>query len=84
MLDHIKRIIDSCETFDQVQTCTSFVKQPRPGIGLAEKQQILCWIREKENALSEPGIPQTGNDTAPSRETRLLDQSESGFSIIDL
>ena len=51
MLDHIKRIIDSCETFDQAQTCISFVEQPRPGIGPDEKQQILHWIREKVNAL---------------------------------
>ena len=51
MLDHIKRIIDSCETFDQVQTCTSFVEQPRPGIGWAEKSLILQWLKAKANEL---------------------------------
>lgn len=59
MLDHIKRIIDSCETFDQVQTCNSFVEQPRPGIGLAEKQQILLWIREKTDALLHKNLNST-------------------------
>lgn len=56
MLDRIKRIIDSCETFDQVQTCTSFVEQPRPGIGLTEKQQILNWLLEKANALHSQNL----------------------------
>lgn len=59
MLDHIKKIIDSCETFGQVQTCTSFVEQPRPGIGLTEKQQILCWIREKTDALRHKNLNST-------------------------
>lgn len=47
MLDHIKRIIDSCETYDQAQVCLSFVNWPRPGIGPVEKQQILGWIQAK-------------------------------------
>lgn len=51
MMHHIKRIIDSCETYDQIRTCSSFVEWPRPGIGPVEKAQILAWLREKAGSL---------------------------------
>lgn len=70
MLDHIKRIIDSCETFDQVQTCTSFVEQPRPGIGPVEKQQILHWLREKANALHSQNLEFHRQEMARLRQER--------------
>lgn len=46
-LNRIESIIDSCKTYDQVQTCLSFVNYPRQHVGQAEKFKILGLVQQK-------------------------------------
>lgn len=70
MMQHIKRIIDSCETFDQAQTCLSFVEYPRPNIGPEEKQEILSWIRAKVQAIHSSNLDFHRQEMAKLRQER--------------
>lgn len=69
-MQHIKRIIDSCETYDQAQTCLSFVEYPRPNIGPAEKQQILDWIRAKVLLIRKADLEFHKQEMSKLRQSR--------------
>jgi hypothetical protein len=70
MLQDIKRIIDSCETYEQVQTCLSFVDWPRPGIGPAEKAKILGWLQTKTYELRNQDLEFHKQEMAKLRQAR--------------
>ena len=70
MMQHIKRIIDSCETFDQAQTCLSFVEWPRLGIGPEEKQEILNLIRAKVQAIHSANLDFHRQEMSKLRQER--------------
>ena len=49
----ILRTVKSCQTFNQLDCCRSFIEESRPWLSFQDKLEIMSWIEIKSRELKD-------------------------------